>query len=169
MRQAGFTLIELLVVLTVIGILAGVGVPAFAEMIAAQRRFDAAQQLASGLRNARVEAITRHQVVLLHAIDGDWSKGWSISTNPSGKGAGDERNVLLTEKAYSGKVRITASLRNRPYVSFNLWGAPTVSNGSLYICDKNQIASHYAVRVAVNGHVRIEKGKADEPYCRTKA
>ena len=165
MKQSGFTLIELFVTLVVIGVVASVAVPAMAEFVAAQRRFDVAQQLASGLRTARVEAITRNQAVLLHAIDEDWSKGWRISTNPSGKGAGDERNVLLTERSYSGTVPIAARLRNRPYVSFNSLGAPATSNGTLFICDKGEAVSHYEVIIAVTGRVTIESRKKPEQRC----
>ncbi|MGV6397570.1 GspH/FimT family pseudopilin [Pseudomonas caspiana] len=165
MKQSGFTLIELFVTLVVMGVVASVALPAMAEMVTAQRRFDVAQQLASGLRTARVEAITRHQVILLHAIDEDWSKGWRISTNPSGKGAGDERNVLLTERSFGGKIPIAARLRDRPYVSFNSLGATSTSNGRLFICDQEEAVSHYEVIIAVTGRVTIENQKKPEERC----
>lgn len=165
MRQAGFTLVELFVTLVMIGLLISLAAPPFNDLINNQRRLDAAQQLASGLRTARTEAITRQQVILLHAIDGDWSKGWRISTNPSGAGAGDERNQLLTERNYSGEVPIAARLRDRPYVSFNSLGVPSTSNGRLFICDGNKAVSHHEVIVAPTGRVKIESEKKPEPRC----
>lgn len=165
MRQYGFTFTELLVAMVLVMLIATLAMPAFGDMIEAQRRRDAALQLASGLRAARVEAITRHQVVLLQAIDDDWSKGWRMTLNPSGQGAGDEANVLLTERAFSGKIPITARLRDRPYVVFNRLGAPANSNGTLFICERNQAVSHYRVIIAVTGRVLVEAGREAEPYC----
>lgn len=165
MKQTGFTLIELLVTMVVIAVLAGLAAPAFAEMIAAQRRLDAAQQLASGLRTARLEAILRQEVTMLHAIDGQWAKGWRISLNPSGKGPGDESDTLLIERAYSGDTPIVGRLRGMPYVVFNRLGAPSTYNGTLFICEKHKAISHHRVVLAVTGRVTLISGKAATPLC----
>ncbi len=71
MKQTGFTLIELLVVVALVAILANVAMPSLTGVIDSNRRLVAAQELASGIRSARVAAITRNQWTTIHAIDGD--------------------------------------------------------------------------------------------------
>jgi len=75
MQQKGLTLIELLAGLVVIGIVVAMATPAFGALMASQRRQDTAQQLASSLRLARVEAIQRGQPVIVQAANDNWSEG----------------------------------------------------------------------------------------------
>ena len=168
MRQAGFTLIELLVALTVIGILAGVGVPAFGEMIAAQRRFDAAQQLASGIRAARVEAIMRNKFVVIRAINGNWSKGWQIVVDPKNT----EDDLILVDKARQPTVTIIGNRPVRRHIRFDGLGAPVANGfqaGSIFICDPKEAGRHLRVVLGKTGRVAIENAEQDEPFCRSRA
>lgn len=77
-RQTGFTLIEAMVVISILAILAGLGTPAFREMIASQRVKNAASDLLSDMMLARSEAIRRNTPVTISAIDSSWSSGWTI-------------------------------------------------------------------------------------------
>ena len=86
MQQRGFTLIELLFGLLLGGILVTVAVPAFKGLLASQQQRSAAQSLAEGLRLARTEAITRNRAVIIQALENDWSRGWQIIVDTSGRG-----------------------------------------------------------------------------------
>lgn len=165
MRQSGFTVVELLVTLVVIGVVVTLAAPAFGEIITHQRRQDAAQQLASGIRTARTEAILRGQPVVIRAIENDWSKGWQIVVDP--KNSVDD--VVLVERARSGKVLVMGNRPVRRSIRFNELGAPTVSGsflaGTLFICDSKAAVSHYTVVMARTGRVRIENQVQPEPLC----
>jgi prepilin-type N-terminal cleavage/methylation domain-containing protein len=73
-RSAGFTLIEMMVVVAVIGIMAALGTPLFAQFFADLRLKAAARDTADAFRLARAEAIRtgqRHLVLFSAAVAGD--------------------------------------------------------------------------------------------------
>jgi type IV fimbrial biogenesis protein FimT len=169
-KQTGFGLIQLLTGITLIAIVAQFAVPGFAQLIEAQRRDDAARQLASGMRSARTEAIMRNQVVLIHAIDDDWSLGWRIIVDHNGAGAGDESNPVLVERASSGKVPIVGNAPVKRFVRFNGLGAPLHASGgflagTLHVCDTKQSASYYQVALSKTGRVSLRSNKTENTLC----
>lgn len=166
MKQTGLGLVQLLVGMTLAAILAGIALPGFAQVIEAQRRSDAAQQLASAIRSARTEAILRNQWVLVQAIEGDWSRGWRIVVEGS-----DAKDPVLIERSRSGKVPIVGNLWVRQQVRFNGMGAPMSergawNSGTLSICEMDRPISHHEVVLSSTGRVRVNNGKADQPLCR---
>jgi len=76
--QRGFTLVELLTTVTVAAILLGVGVPAFQQLIAAQRMRSASYDLVSDLVLARSEALKRGMQVRMAPVTGGWGAGWVV-------------------------------------------------------------------------------------------
>ncbi len=165
MKQAGFTLVELMVALLLLGVISLVALPALGEMVDAQRRQDAAQQLASGIRTARTEAVLRNQVVTIHSIDADWSNGWRIIADKDGKGP-DEDDPVLVERAASGKARVVGNQKVQSHISFNgLGGLMGSANGTLFVCLKDQPVSRYQVILALTGRVRIESQEQPEELC----
>lgn len=91
MNQQGMSLIQLLFVLLIVALSAQFASPAYNVLIEQQRRQVAAQQLVSSLRNARVEALVRHQTVVVHALGADWSQGWQVILDVSGRGHQDQQ------------------------------------------------------------------------------
>lgn len=85
-RQRGFTLVEAMVVLSIIVILAGIGVPAMQDFVANQRVKSASSELFSDILQARSEAIKRNTDITL-APAGSWNKGWSIANPVDGQPA----------------------------------------------------------------------------------
>jgi type IV fimbrial biogenesis protein FimT len=165
MKHAGFTLIELLIVFALLAILANFASPPLAELVDAQRRLTAAQELASGIRSARVAAVTRNQVITIHAIDADWSNGWRIIADLDGKGP-DARDPVLVERANAARTRIVGNSKVAEYLSFDgLGGLRRAANGSLHVCIKDQPISHYRVIVNITGRVRVDNKKIPHPLC----
>lgn len=80
--EKGVTLIELLVALSVLAILLTVGVPSLAGFVSSQKLDSTVQLLKDSYSQARFEAVTRQQSVILCPLDlsagscgNDWSEG----------------------------------------------------------------------------------------------
>lgn len=76
----GVTLTEVMIVIAIIGILAGIAVPSYQDMIERNRLKQAAESLADDLKYARTEAIKRSCNTTLSFV----SPGYKISTVANG-------------------------------------------------------------------------------------
>lgn len=170
MYQRGISLIELLVGLVVLAVLLHVSGPSFRELIDHQRRQVSAEQLISGLRNARTEAILRNQTVVIHPLEGDWSQGWRIILDISGLGADDPENPILIERQDSGRVPIIGNRPVRSYVRFSSLGEPLTNSGAfqagtLHVCEKARSISHFQVVLSKTGRASLRSDKAEQALC----
>ena len=147
MEQRGFTLIELLLGLIVSGILAHLATPNFMGLLESQQQQSAAQSLTNGLRFARTEAITRNRAVVIHALDDDWSQGWRVVLDVSGRGHLDDDNPVLLERQGSGRVAIVGNGPVKSQVRFSGLGEPVFSGGgfragTVHVCATDQRGHH---------------------------
>lgn len=170
MRQQGMTLIQLLAVMVLITVLVQLATPTFADMTARQHRQLAAEHLAMGLRTARSEAILRHQPVVIHALEEDWSKGWRITADVSGQGHDDSDNPLLIERQQIARVTVVGNQPVRHFVRFSELGAPLHASGAfqagtLHVCQGNDLISHYQVVLSKSGRVSLRQGLNDQALC----
>lgn len=170
MHQQGFSLIGLLMGLTIVGIVLHLVSPAFAALTESNHREQAAQSIVSGIRTARTAAITRNQSVVIHAINGDWSQGWRIILDISGKGYKDGSNPLLTERRSDIRVKIVGNRPVSTFVRFSGLGEPLFSNGSfqagtLHICATREPVSQHQVVLAPTGIVSLRNDKAEQALC----
>ncbi|WP_268798103.1 GspH/FimT family pseudopilin [Pseudomonas huanghezhanensis] len=168
MRQSGFTLVELLVVLVLIAIIAGIALPAFNSLIESQRRQDAAQQLVSGIRMARAEAIARNQVVVIAPIKGEWSLGWTTFVDTNRNGLMDDDEPSLAERSGYRNVKVAANSKVKHSIAFDSTGGSTNSgtgNGTLFICEKGRAASQHRVILAPSGRTRIANDEVITALC----
>ncbi|MEN8762927.1 MAG: GspH/FimT family pseudopilin [Thiogranum sp.] len=78
-RHSGFTLLELLVTLALVGLLAGLAVPAMGRLLDTARLRSATEALAQELQQARNHALThQHSVYFSLSVAADrWCYGWS--------------------------------------------------------------------------------------------
>lgn len=83
-HERGFSLMELLISVSIMVILATIGIPSFVSYTATQDSKRGAQTLYASLLTARAEALKRNANVYVHANGGnssDWGNGWIITTN----------------------------------------------------------------------------------------
>ncbi len=171
MTQRGFTLIELLLGLIVTGFLAQLAVPGFQGLLESQQRQGAAQSLAAGLRYARSEAIAHNRAVIIHARDEDWSLGWRVILDASGRGHLDDDNPVLLEQQGNRRVPIAGNGPVKDQVRFSGLGEPVFTGGgfragTVHVCDANQAQSLYQVVLAPSGRVSLRSDKTEQALCR---
>ncbi|PQZ86577.1 MULTISPECIES: GspH/FimT family pseudopilin [Pseudomonas] len=172
MHQRGFTLIELLLGLIVSAILAHLAVPGFKQLLESQSRQNAAQALAGGLRFARLEAIARNRAVIIHALGDNWSQGWRVIVDVSGRGHLDDDNPVLLEHPDSGRVPIMGNGPVKTQVRFSGLGEPVFSGGgfragTVHVCATDQAQSLYQIVLAPSGRISLRSESAEQALCRS--
>jgi type IV fimbrial biogenesis protein FimT len=75
---AGFSLIELLITITLVGILAVMGAPAFTNWIQSSQIRTAAESISDGLQLARAEAVRRNTAVRFNLTSASGLVDWEI-------------------------------------------------------------------------------------------
>ncbi|WP_285418221.1 GspH/FimT family protein [Pseudomonas sp. efr-133-TYG-5] len=171
MPQRGFSLVELLMGLAIGVIVLSLVNPALARLSESNHRQQAADALLSGVRHARSLAIAQNHSVVLHAIDGDWSRGWRIILDVSGKGADDPGNPLLREHATDAQIPVVGNWAVRRYVRFSSLGQPLLPGrafqaGTLHLCSRREPLSQLQVVLAATGRVRLTREVAEQALCR---
>jgi type IV fimbrial biogenesis protein FimT len=170
MHQQGFSLIELLMGLTIVGIVLHLISPALATLTESTRREEAARSIIGGIRSARALAITHHQTVVIHGIDGDWGRGWRIIFDLSGKGADDPDNPQVTEHASAADLPIVGNWWIRRHIRFDRLGMPQAptkafKGGTLHLCDAREPMSQLQVVLAPSGRTSLRSDKAEQTVC----
>lgn len=97
---SGFTLMELLLVASILGVLAMLGLPSLADMVARAETDSTAKLLQSALSLAKSEAIKRGETVSVCASnDGsdcstdEWNSGWIVFVDSNSDATGDAGSV----------------------------------------------------------------------------
>ncbi|MDR5903575.1 GspH/FimT family pseudopilin [Halomonas icarae] len=111
MAQRGFTLIELLITMAVAIILMTVAVPGYRNMVADQQMASEYNEILTGLRFARSEAIKRREPVSF-----ELAQGWSYQVKD------DEGNLLRQRAGGSGKLTVEEVNEEDLVITFNATG-----------------------------------------------
>jgi type IV fimbrial biogenesis protein FimT len=134
-RAAGFTLFELVMVISIVGLIAAIGLPSFRYVTASNRISTEINGMLSDLRFARSEAVKQGLPVSVCissngtscATSGtDWSVGWIIFSDP-----GSSRSLVSTQvpikvqKAFAqdfGGTDTFVAAQGMTYITFNREG-----------------------------------------------
>lgn len=113
-QNRGFNLLEALIVVSIVSILAVVGIPSFRDMSASRAVRSHVDDLAGAIRLARTEALKRGIPVTLCrtgdanatnpscAAGSDWSSGWLMFVDRNPRGTVDANDTLIkVQQAYN--------------------------------------------------------------------
>lgn len=98
----GFTLLELMIAIGIVGILLGLAVPSFTDIMRRNQITAQTNSLVSSLALARSEAIKRGVSITICPRTGstctgstNWSAGWQVIDDRNGDGDVDDEDTLL--------------------------------------------------------------------------
>lgn len=165
----GLTLLDLLVAIAVLAVLAHLAVPAFTGLIAEQRSLTFANELASGLRSARLEAIQRNRGVILQPLEENWANGWRMVVDESGQGLADPENPVVVVRSNSTPITVSPTRGLQEQLAFDFLGTPRLPNrgalaGTFHLCEGGD-NGHRRVVVARTGRVRVTREGPPTPLC----
>lgn len=169
--NSGISLLELVVAIIIIGLLLGLGVPAFERMTQSNRLTAEANSLVRAVHLAKNEAAKHYrEVVLCPTLDGvacdgisAWTSGWVLFVNedkdrPPRIDAGESR---LLEHRVPSSVEVVA---NRSSFAFHHF-AKRSTNGTVIFCSAQKKSPARAVIVSYTGRPRVDTVRTDgKPY-----
>ena len=134
--QYGFNVLELMVAIAVLGILLGLGVPSFTQMIRDNRVVADTNELVVALSAARSEAVKRGLPTAVCARTGpttdvcrsgtenDWSSGCLVFADIAGTAGVIDVGDEILQRFDATPAGVTVLTNNRPVVSFGATGLP---------------------------------------------
>lgn len=169
-HAAGFTLLELMAAVAVLGVLLGLAVPSFTEVIRNNRTASQANDLIGALHLTRSEASKRgmpisicaanaDQSACAGAAQGDWANGWIVFTDRAGNPGEIDGGDMILSASPPVRDDIGVTTGNVGFVRYAPNGAPL--NGAVTFgvehddCSDN---NRRAIAINTTGRVAIQKG-----------
>lgn len=155
-RHRGVTLIELLTVVSIVAILAAVGVPSFQQTIVRNRMAAQSNEFLTALNFTRSESVKRgHSVTLCRSSDGaacsssgGWESGWLAFADPNGNGTLDTGEaVIRVWPALSADFTLKPNTNIAGTIRYDARGMAQ-NTGHLLLCKSGQINGARAIVVA---------------------
>lgn len=162
-KTKGLTLIELMIVLAIAAILATIGVPAFAGLLAESRITAKSNVLMTHIQYARHSAVhLRTNVVACPSLDqfhcsgNRWDRGWIIFVDRNNNRHQPERpEDVLRVVPPESRLLLHSAGRNR--VRFQPMGGAFGTNLTIRVCDARGQAQARAIVVSNPGRVRVRR------------
>lgn len=163
MKQQGVTLIQMLFAVGLMTLLTQLGTSTYKKMSHDLQQQAIAESLAQALRATRSEALLRNQVVVLQALEGDWSKGWQMLPEQG-------EAPLLREYSTKGGIRVIGNQPVARKVRFSGLGVPlrdggAFQAGTLLICGAPGQERLFHVRVAPSGRISLHHVQPRQLRC----
>ena len=159
-RQQAFGLVELLMVLVLLGIIFGVAVPSFGNLLERTRQNAEVDQLVDAINLARGTAITRNKVLSLCAgndlCDGSarWRQQILIFLDDNRNGQRDAGEVLLRQLQLPAGLNWNwSNSRSQKHLAFLPSGLTHRLNGTFTLCQGERAIRD--VVISVTGRVRF--------------
>lgn len=159
----GFTLIELMITLAIAGVLATIGVPSLAHLLARVQDSGAQGALVTSLRHARTVAVMHNtRVLVCPSSDGrhcqaadEWQHGWIVARDRDHDGQPDaDIPVIAVHGSLHAGARVITST-GREQVAFHPNGGAAGTNATFTVCHARE-RDGKSVVVSNTGRVRVE-------------
>ena len=169
-RCRGFSLSELLVALAVAGVLMGIAIPEFADLVASQRASARINAMAGAVHTARQLAVFHHRAMTLCSGQGpncggrdNWHQGMLIFADANNNQRVDPGEFVGARfpQLDSGEKISWRSFRNRAYLRFTASGVTDWQPGNFQYCPADQ-NPRFARQLILNAQGRARHaGDAD--------
>jgi type IV fimbrial biogenesis protein FimT len=175
--MAGFTVTELAMVMTIMGILAGIGLPSFRYVTTSNRISSEINGLLGDMQFARSQAIKQGQTVTICASSDStscsgsisWDQGWIVCLDPTASQQCAGLTVIRVTPKFNANDTLVSSVAGYTAASFNRMGyAPTGQVNTFTINLHNQTNTSAWTRclaVTPAGSVSTEQYGAGTPPC----
>ena len=136
-RSSGVTLIEMAITVTILGILAAVALPAFNNVIVANRLAAGSNEMVGSLQVARSEAIRRGSRVVVcsstsgTACGGTWTNGWIVFEDRNRDGVVSAGESILRTRSAISDLQVLSSTNVGTAVVFRPDGMAWQGTGAL--------------------------------------
>jgi type IV fimbrial biogenesis protein FimT len=160
-KQSGFTIMELLLTLLIVGILAGIGLPSFNNLIASNKMSSNANEIVGAFNLARSEATQRGTNVNIGSISGgtDWTSGFRIWLDGNDNDAYDAGEEIRVFEAIDSGLTLT-STRVGVYfnaVGFSKFGAGAAGAMTMSLCSAEASVNDRQLDLAASGRISISQ------------
>lgn len=164
----GLTLPEVVTTVCISGILAGIAIPNFMNLITNNRTATIANQLVTALAFARSEAIKRGLPVTIKHKGTEpkvWEYGWDIFTDSNSNGTIDMSDQLLkTYEALPEGYTLRTGGNFAKWVAYTATGVSRggtgFANDTFSLCDSSRLKTQSRAIIIKMGRVRTETGSA---------
>ena len=169
-RQGGFTLIEFLLALSVLAILASIGLPALGNLIDARLCENIARKAGADALLARSEAVKRNQPVLMcpgvsgtcaaNPASGDWASGWRVCYDADANGQCDapgnsDPNPIRVQSAWGTRATLSGPT---VLLRFNADGSLSANGVSQFtVRTGSSSLPGWTVQLAASGTVTVRR------------
>lgn len=179
--QRGVTFIELLVVMTIVGLVAAIGIPAMRATVNSNRLTSQTNEFIGAISLARSEAIKRAVPATVCrsstaattdapatpvpscATSGGYDAGWIVFVDTNGNGTRDANEALLAARAgpLAARNTLTGVTGNANQSRLTFAADGTISNangaGTVTLCDFTRSRYGTQIVVGLTGRVQIVK------------
>jgi type IV fimbrial biogenesis protein FimT len=178
--MAGFTVTEVVMVMTIIGIVAAIGIPSFKYVTTSNRISSEINGLLGDMQFARSQAIKEGQTVTVcSSSDGatcnigpagnTWNTGWIVFLDSNGNQQVDpNERVIRVQPPFNGTDTLQSSV-SYAATTYNRMGyAPTYTGGTININlhdSSNTTAWTRCLAITASGSVTTEQFGAGTPAC----
>lgn len=173
MKTKGFTLLELLITLTVVGIIATIGVPSLRAVIMDNRLASQANQFVYSINMARSAAVRfqRNAIVCASANydaavpscsdDPDWSNGWIVWVDKDRNATPDATEIISVNEPLSDSSTFTSLAVSRFTYDARGFAVPSgaagTTDGELTLCDDRSGETGRVIKVNNVGRINISR------------